>query len=954
MSKVQITNTLNSEALLTSQPTVDKAASVSGKSLSSESDEESEYDEDEEEEEDDDEQPPLFKLSKVSIPETKRFNQLIHPKDNICLVADYMINDFIIVLGTELGYIYIINTENITVLKRLKLHRDYIMCIDCNDKGWLMSCCIEGNVSIIDYSVFINFKEMKEIDNEILQIKRVNFNKSLNFVKIHPNFNNKNNKCFFISSFNGSLLAVNLETLNTKEESLDKLAEKTVDLANNWLSYIPTFSTALKKEKEENFQKKLAFDVKITNLLDLDSITYLDIIGENKLLVLDFNNLYLMNLKHNNYVIEMKLSIEKEQDNSGEETLINSFSFNNFYFISINKNLLIINLNTFTLVKNIDMREHFGEKIIAVKMFNNLPLDWHDLFEQKNKQTLPSLAIITNNKEAKNLNFNIIYMNSDFNLNIHETIELPINCYDDPLKVIFSEFEKTLKITILFDSLIIKITPFQRINIFNWFLANDHLHNAWLICEDNNEKLKVGLNLVKYNIDFLEEIFKIQNYPGNSISINEFIKAYDSVIVDYYCYNYIKGYKILVDKLLNIADVSYNENLYFNRDSLAKIVNKIIDSKDFVLLEKVVVKWERVLNFSHFNYYMFIEKLLFHKSDECNDSYLLNCLNIVYFRTNQFDDAVEILYKLIDLSKDHDESEIYKQKLLNVIQLSPKILINIISSAEQLDNFLEKINNHHCNNVKELKYHYKSTIKLMINNATIDKIIEVTDLLDEKKFSAFKFLLLIKIYNLIPLKKIRAVTLTLINLYLANELLLNYDTDLIGFLMKNKAFYDPKEILTLILNYNSKNTSVPHNEELIFLYSQLNDFKSALKLILETGLKNPINYIMTTKATINDQILWREILNYSHDNKNLLTLEILETINKNKDVNIDTILFLYTELLSNIKNNERDLQIGLETTTKNLKLKKLEFMKLKNLLANELHLVFSKRLKLIQVGEYHE
>ncbi|KAL6926996.1 hypothetical protein ACO0SA_004082 [Hanseniaspora valbyensis] len=934
-------------------------------STDEESDEEGAEEEEEDDDDEEDGQPPLFKLSKISIPEKKYLHQLIHPKDKICFIADHIINDSLIVLGTELGYIYIINIQNITVMKRLKLHRDYIMCIDINDKGWFMSCCIEGNVSIINYTSFLNhinkndmIKE-EEIDVDLLEIKRVNFNKSLNYVKIHPNFNNQNNKCFFISSFNGSLLAVNLDTFNnTKEVESPKVIEKTVDIATNWLSYIPTFSSNNNtNNNSEDIQKKLAFDVKITNLIDLDSITFLEIIKNDKLFFLDFNSLYIFDLNSGNHEkILLKLNIEAYQPAPGEETTINTVIYKNNFFININKWLLIVDIESSVLLKEIPLNEKIPEKIVSMKLFNTIPLEWEKCIDKKYNEGLPPLSIISKSKQSKKLNLHIIDINLDYDFSIHETIELPIGKSNVPLKIIFSNFNKNPKITIIFDSLIIKINPFQRNDIFKWFLENEQLYNAWKICEDNKKKLNIGVDLVKQEIGFLEEIFKIQNYntsSNNSITMDSLIAKYDEIIVDYYCYNFVQGYKALTNKLITLKDDSYNSTIFFNNNSLTKILNKIVDAKDFKLLQKTLVTWEMQISFSKFDYSQIIEKLSKAAAGKStNDIDLLNCLTTCYYRTNQFDECIKILYQLIELCGDSEKtSDVYKHKILHIIQLSPKLLINIVSEEGQFNEFLAKISNYSLKNIREFKLHFKSIIKLLINNISVENVIKLSSMIDSEKFPEFQFLLLLKVYSFVPAKHIKAVTLSIIKLYLANDIFIECNPNLIQFLISNSNNYDSKEILNLILQNNGK---LAHNEELIYLYSQLNDYTSALKLILKTGLTNPINYIMTTETTINDHDLWREIMKYSNENGNLLTKEIIRTINKNENINMNTVIFLYEELLNSIDCEESLFQNGIATTTKNLQVKKLEFAKLKNLLTSEVKHVFAERMRCLQTGKYYE
>lgn len=905
-----------------------------------------------EETDDENDQPPLFKLSKINLPHNKRLKQLIHPQDNICLISDRIINDSIIIAGTELGYIYIINIQTLDVMKRLKLHRDYIMCIDINDKGWFMSCCIEGNVSIINYNSFLDYNGEKEVEIDSLDIKRVNFNRSLNFVKIHPNFNNKNNKCFFISSFNGSLLAVNLNTFKAREIESEKGVEKGADFTNNWLSYIPTFSSNSKKENNDGLHNKLSFDVKITNLLDLDSITYLEIINNDKLLIIDFNELYIMDLNSPSHEILLQLNIEPYHAVSGDESSISSVIYKKNYFLNLNKYLLLIDIVNFKLLKEITLVEKENKRIVSMKLFNHLPLEWEKIVTKDYDENLPPLLIITNCKETTNLNLQIIEITPKFDLIIHETIEIPVAKTELPLKVTSSNYLGNPKVIVLFDSVIIKINPFQRDDIYKWFVDNGQLFNAWKVCKSSQEKLHIGIDLIKGDIEYLDQVLNIQNYDNSTVTKEDLSYQYNEFVVENYCHNKTNGYKVLVEKLFSLGIESNTDSFLLNSIFLTKIFNKIIEVKDFRLLIDVFEKWETHLMFSQVDYNQIIDQLLrVDESDQKNVDFL-NCLYTSYYRTNQFGDCVKIIYKLIKICDDDREADSYKHKLFQLIQVSPKLLINIAFEDGQFNNFLTIISNTLLQNIKDFKTHFKLIIKVMISNISIDNIILLASKVDEEKFSEFKFLLLSAVYALAPPKNIKAITLSIIQLYLDNDLLMEYNPSLIQFLLINSNNYDPKEVLGLILQKNKGTLS--HNEELIYLYSQLNDYNSALKLILETGLTNPINYIMTTEVTINDQNLWKDILNYSKENDNLLTKEIIRTINKNEKINMNTIIFLYAELLNDINCCESTYQNGMAITGNNLNLKKLEYSKLKSLLTTELKCVFAQRMKYLQMGKYHE
>ena len=142
-------------------------------------------------------------------------------------------------------------------------------------------------------------------------------------------------------------------------------------------------------------------------------------------------------------------------------------------------------------------------------------------------------------------------------------------------------------------------------------------------------------------------------------------------------------------------------------------------------------------------------------------------------------------------------------------------------------------------------------------------------------------------------------------------------------------------------------------EEVIYLYIQLDEYNELLTLILDKkDIKDCISLIMVNHSNLNNVLLWEKIFNFVHTKEGDVVISdyefIMEFVNKNNSkFQINVLIFLYEQLLTRLNNFDTKVD-------QHIKFKKLEVLKIKSLLQNELTNVYAKKMMYLQMAEYHD
>ena len=192
---------------------------------------------------------------------------------------------------------------------------------------------------------------------------------------------------------------------------------------------------------------------------------------------------------------------------------------------------------------------------------------------------------------------------------------------------------------------------------------------------------------------------------------------------------------------------------------------------------------------------------------------------------------------------------------------------------------------------------------------------------------------------------------------------LNSDKDstiLIRFLNKyfNERYITSKDEKKLISQYfldkwHSLDDKDMFLEEVIYLYIQLDEYNELLTLILDKkDIKDCISLIMVNHSNMNNVLLWEKIFNFVHTKEGDVVISdyefIMEFVNKNNSkFQINVLIFLYEQLLTRLNNFDTKVD-------QHIKFKKLEVLKIKSLLQNELTNVYAKKMMYLQMADYHD
>lgn len=192
---------------------------------------------------------------------------------------------------------------------------------------------------------------------------------------------------------------------------------------------------------------------------------------------------------------------------------------------------------------------------------------------------------------------------------------------------------------------------------------------------------------------------------------------------------------------------------------------------------------------------------------------------------------------------------------------------------------------------------------------------------------------------------------------------LNSDKDstiLIRFLNKyfNERYITSKDEKKLISQYfldkwHSLDDKDMFLEEVIYLYIQLDEYNELLTLILDKkDIKDCISLIMVNHSNLNNVLLWEKIFNFVHTKEGDVVISdyefIMEFVNKNNSkFQINVLIFLYEQLLTRLNNFDTKVD-------QHIKFKKLEVLKIKSLLQNELTNVYAKKMMYLQMADYHD
>ena len=829
---------------------------------------------------------PLFKITKVK----NTFINKIYASNETITKSLYHNN--LVIFATDTGSLYITNPSKNLILKEFrKLHKDYITSIHVRN-DFLISCCIEGIVNIIS---------LKE--NKIT--KRYNFNRSLNYVKLHDFYDDVKNKCFFISSFNGLLVSCNLDTIEN------------IQPQNNWLSYI-NFGTNLSGNTD---------DLKIIELLSIDSILFVEILDKNKMLIVDFNEIFIIEF-HKDGTIEV---LFKKNFNIKNESINIVYQNSDLLVISIDNHqkILVLDLQTYDIIKTVELNT---ENVICINSFNTLSYSWN-----KNLMIPPLLIIFSN------MNISIIDINNDV-VTIEDDIELPVSKNNKFINGLHTA-ENTL--SILLKNEIFNVYPFTKKMVFDWYVENEDMIDSWMISKDMPEvadikRYEIGLNILKDDDDKVIMVLDKNNYQKLNENGDMFIRMI-SEIED-------KKFESISTKLIEVDTEKHDIKYLLNSGTL------------FILLSKL-------LKLNHSLFYEFLRSFENHinldtlitlngliKNEE-EDIHLLKTQlalsNRVMFSSNEI---LKIYYNILNYNIDIDH---YKNEMLKYLKINSNLIKEVYNSHE----LLSKLETG-CTSYREKTVYFTKLINIIINNVDNEVILQY--LLKNNDFEYFDIMLLTRL--LLVLKNDLfdlSIFEKSIDYYMFDKLYIfenNKEVSNTLILFLNKYFNDKY----LLSNENKKNafsyflnkwSNVEDKdmflEEVIFLYIQMNEYNELLTLILDKkDIKECISLIMINHKNVNNVLLWERIFNFVHtkdtDKIILDYLFIMEFVNKNNSkLHIDVLIFLYEKLLTKVDNFDAKIN-------QSIKFKRLEVQKIKSLLKNELSNVYVKKMTYLQIAEYHE
>ena len=109
---------------------------------------------------------------------------------------------------------------------------------------------------------------------------------------------------------------------------------------------------------------------------------------------------------------------------------------------------------------------------------------------------------------------------------------------------------------------------------------------------------------------------------------------------------------------------------------------------------------------------------------------------------------------------------------------------------------------------------------------------------------------------------------------------------------------------------------------------------------------------MVNHSNMNNVLLWEKIFNFVHTKEGDVVISdyefIMEFVNKNNSkFQINVLIFLYEQLLTRLNNFDTKVD-------QHIKFKKLEVLKIKSLLQNELTNVYAKKMLYLQMADYHD
>ena len=824
---------------------------------------------------------PLFKITKLK----NTFINKIQSSNEIITNTFHYNNLFI--LSTDAGSIYITDLFKNTILKEFKkLHKDYITSIHVKN-NYMISSCIEGIVNIIS------------LDDYQIK-KRFNFNRSLNYVKLHDNFDNINNKCFFLSSFNGLLVSCNLDSIELKETH------------NNWLSYI-------------NFSNNgNTNDLKVFELLSIDSILFFEVIDIDKFLIINFNQIMIVSFNKDGNIttlFEQSYNIKNENINivhKCNDLLI--VSFNNY------QKILVLNLKEFELIREISLDLN---DVLYIHSFDTSTYSWNkDLF-------IPPFLVF-----FKDMSISIIDINEDTHI-IEDDIELPVlnNKFIDALQI------NDTYLSIVMKDEIFNVYPYTKKMVFDYYSENDDLWHAWLISQSidevsDHERYEIGLNVIKNDQENVMKILNQNSYRNlseNGDSFTTLITTVDDKVFEDIAQRFIAAD-------VNDCDITY------------------------LLIARVFAAFfSRLIQLNHTLFCHFLKKFESSMSteslDEINnmisqeepDFPLLNSQlilsNKVIFESK---DLLKVYYDILSYNID---TAYYKDQLLRYLKINTSVIKDIYNSHE-LINKLE----YGCVSQDEKVKYLTRLINIIINN--VDENDLVNYLTNNTDIEYFDILLLSRLLPLLDSSKFNLNLFKVcIDYFMFEKIHLNSDKDstiLIRFLNKyfNERYITSKDEKKLISQYfldkwHSLDDKDMFLEEVIYLYIQLDEYNELLTLILDKkDIKDCISLIMVNHSNMNNVLLWEKIFNFVHTKEGDVVISdyefIMEFVNKNNSkFQINVLIFLYEQLLTRLNNFDTKVD-------QHIKFKKLEVLKIKSLLQNELTNVYAKKMMYLQMADYHD
>lgn len=824
---------------------------------------------------------PLFKITKVK---TTFIDSIQSSNETITNTFHY---NSLLLLSTDAGSICITDPSKNTILKEFKrLHKDYITSIHVKNNH-VISSCIEGIVNIIS------------LDDYQIK-KRFNFNRSLNYVKLHDKFDNINNKCFFLSSFNGSLVSCNLDSIEFKETH------------NNWLSYI-------------NFSNNgNTNDLKVIELLSIDSILFFEVIDIDKFLIINFNQIMIVSFNKDGNIttlFEQSFNIKNENINivhKCNDLLI--VSFNNY------QKILVLNLKEFELIREISLNL---KDVLYIHSFDTSAYSWDkDLF-------MPPFLVF-----FKDMTINIIDINEDIEI-IEDDIELPVlnNKFIDALQI------NNRYLSIIMKHEIFNVYPYTKKMVFDYYSENNDLWHAWLISQSiddvsDHERYEIGLSVIKHDQEHVIEVLDQNNYKTLSENAESFTTLITSV-----------DDKLILSITQRLIDADVNEcNITY-----------LLTPEVFAIL------LFRLIKLNHTTFCHFLKKFESSMSigtlDEIKhviiqeeaDFPLLNSQLILSNRISfESQDLLKVYYDILSYNID---IVYYKDQLLRYLKINTSVIKDIYNSRD----LISKVE-YGCASQDEKVRCLTKLINIIITNVDENELIKY--LTNNKNFEYFDVLLLSRLLSLLDSSKFNLDLFKVcIDCFMFEKMQLNTDTEsnvLIKFL--NKYFNDKyitsmsekKSIFQYFLEkWHSLDDKDMFLEEVIYLYIQLDDYNELLTLILDKkDIKDCIGLIMVNQSNINNVLLWEKIFNFVHTKEAHVVISdyefIMEFVNKNNSqFQINVLVFLYEQLLTRL--NKFDTNVD-----RHIKFKKLEVLKIKSLLENELRNVYAKKMMYLQMAEYHD